>query len=128
MFGLGKLGGVALGYASDIELLFVYSANGDTTGGEQRTITNDEFFEQLARESSRFIKTKREGISQVDLRLRPYGNEGPLASSLRQFRGYYCPMARPIRSQGWPSSACAGSRATRPWASKLNNCAHRACP
>ncbi len=91
VFGLGKLGGVALGYASDIELLFVYAADGRTAGGKRDPIGNTEFYEQLAREASQFIKTKRQGIFEVDLRLRPYGKDGPLASSLEQVRKYYAP-------------------------------------
>ena len=91
VFGLGKLGGVALGYASDVELLFLYSGGGKTTGGQREPITNPEFFQEHARLTSQFIKTKREGIFQVDLRLRPYGSAGPLASSLQHFRSYYGP-------------------------------------
>ncbi|MFH0878787.1 MAG: glutamate-ammonia-ligase adenylyltransferase [Lentisphaerota bacterium] len=87
VLGLGKLGGAALGYASDIELLFVYSDDGQTDGGE--SITNAEYFGALAREVSRFIETKREGIFHVDLRLRPHGNSGPWASSLEGFCKYY---------------------------------------
>ncbi|HUX14364.1 MAG TPA: glutamate-ammonia-ligase adenylyltransferase [Spirochaetia bacterium] len=89
ILGLGKLGGAALGYASDIEVLFVYSDNG-YTDGEQR-ITNAEFFERLFRESVQTIETKREGIFQVDLRLRPHGNAGPVACSLENFVRYYSP-------------------------------------
>lgn len=91
VFGLGKLGGVALGYASDIELLFIYNEGGTTTGGQRQPITNTEFFEQHARQTSQFLRTKREGIFEVDLRLRPYGKEGPLASRLNQFRSYFSP-------------------------------------
>ena len=87
IFGLGKFGGAALGYASDIELLFVYSDSGFTSGPER--IENREFFEHLARETAALIVAKREGIFQVDLRLRPYGEDGPLASSLEAFCGYY---------------------------------------
>ena len=82
---------MALGYASDIELLFIYTADGHTSGGKRESITNAEFYEQLARETSQFIKSKHEGIFHVDLRLRPFGNEGPLASSRKQFRVYYGP-------------------------------------
>ena len=89
VFGLGKLGGVALGYASDIELIFVYSDGGTTSGGQRQAITNTEFFEQHVRQTSQFLRTKREGIFEIDLRLRPYGKEGPLASSLNQFRSYF---------------------------------------
>lgn len=89
VFGLGKFGGAALGYASDIELLFVYGDNGETTGPEK--ITNAEFFELLVEEAVRAIRTKREGIFTVDLRLRPYGNDGPRACSLENFCRYYGP-------------------------------------
>jgi len=85
--GLGKLGGAALGYASDIEFLVVYSDNGWTDGKD--SIANSEFFDRLVRNSSQFIEAKREGIFHVDLRLRPYGSAGPLASSLDSFCRYY---------------------------------------
>jgi len=88
-FGLGKFGGSGMGYASDIELLFVYSDNGRTDGEE--VIPNSEFFERLAEGISQFIQAKREGIFQVDLRLRPHGNSGPKASSLTSFCQYYGP-------------------------------------
>lgn len=90
VFGLGKFGGAALGYASDIELLFVYSDNGRTDGTEP--VDNVEFFEHLAREATALILAKREGIFHVDLRLRPYGEDGLLASSLDHFCGYYAPQ------------------------------------
>ena len=89
IMGLGKLGGAALGYASDIELLFVYSDNGRTDG--DTVIENSEYFNQMVREVSRFIEAKREGIFQLDLRLRPYGNSGPLACNLESFCQYYGP-------------------------------------
>ncbi len=89
ILGLGKLGGAALGYASDIELLFVYSDNGSTDGKEH--ITNSEFFNYLVRDTVRFIEAKREGIFRVDLRLRPHGDAGPLACSLESFCRYYGP-------------------------------------
>ncbi|MBW1787918.1 MAG: glutamate-ammonia-ligase adenylyltransferase, partial [Deltaproteobacteria bacterium] len=84
---LGKLGGRALGYASDIELLYVYSDNGRTDGPE--VITNLEFYDRLVKGVSRFIEAKREGIFHIDLRLRPFGSAGPLASSLENFCKYY---------------------------------------
>jgi len=87
IMGLGKLGGAALGYASDIELVLVYSDNGETDGRE--TVANSEFFERLVKELAKLIQAKREGIFHVDLRLRPYGSAGPLASSLESFCSYY---------------------------------------
>jgi glutamate-ammonia-ligase adenylyltransferase len=94
LFGLGKLGGVALGYASDIELLFLFDSEGKTTGGSGGSIANSEFFARLTRETSDSIKAKGEGIFRVDLRLRPYGKGGPLASSREQFVDYYRPEGK----------------------------------
>jgi [glutamine synthetase] adenylyltransferase / [glutamine synthetase]-adenylyl-L-tyrosine phosphorylase len=87
MLGLGKLGGAALGYASDIELMFVYNDNGKTDG--RVSIDNVEFFNLLAKGVNLLIESKREGIFQVDLRLRPHGESGPLATSLEGFCNYY---------------------------------------
>src|SRR5207302_205293 len=89
VFGLGKLGGVALGYASDIELLFLFDSDGKTTGGKEGVLANHEFFGTFTRELRDSIQAKRQGIFQVDLRLRPFGKDGPLASSRQQFEDYY---------------------------------------
>ena len=89
ILGLGKLGGAALGYASDIEFLVVYSDNGSTQGPE--SVPNSEFFERLVQTAAQLIQAKREGIFHVDLRLRPYGSGGPLACSLEAFCTYYGP-------------------------------------
>ena len=87
IFGLGKMGGAALGYASDIELLLVYSDNGMTNG--KRSISNAEFFDRLVLEITQIIRSKRKGIFEIDLRLRPYGDSGPRACSLQSFMTYY---------------------------------------
>ena len=87
VFGLGKLGGAGLGYASDIELLLVYSDSGSTGG--KRVVSNAEFFDRLVRDGTRLIEAKQEEIFHVDLRLRPYGLAGPAACSLESFCRYY---------------------------------------
>jgi glutamate-ammonia-ligase adenylyltransferase len=87
ILGLGKLGGAALGYASDIEFVLVYSDNGETDG--PLAIANSEFFERLVKDTAQLIQAKREGIFHVDLRLRPHGSAGPLACSLEAFCSYY---------------------------------------
>jgi glutamate-ammonia-ligase adenylyltransferase len=87
VLGLGKLGGVALGYASDIEFLLVYSDNGQTDGDSP--LANSEFFDRLVKGVIQFIRAKREGIFHVDVRLRPFGSAGPLACSLETFCSYY---------------------------------------
>ena len=87
ILGLGKLGGAALGYASDIEFLIVYSDSGKTDGSEP--VANSEFFDRLVKDTAQLIQAKREGIFHVDLRLRPHGSAGPLACSLEAFCSYY---------------------------------------
>ena len=87
VFGMGKFGGRELGYASDIEVLFVYEGAG-TTSGKQR-IENSEYFERLAHEILGWIDAKQEGIFHLDVRLRPHGSKGSLANSLAELTRYY---------------------------------------
>lgn len=84
---LGKFGGRELGFASDIELLFVYEGEGSTDGREP--VANAEYFDACVQELLRTIVTRSEGIFEIDLRLRPHGNAGSLATSLEGFRRYY---------------------------------------
>ncbi len=86
---LGKCGGRELGFASDIELMFIYAANGKTTG--PTVITTAEFYEKLVQNCVSAIQAKREGIFQIDLQLRPYGKAGSLAVSMESFRRYFGP-------------------------------------
>lgn len=89
VLALGKAGGAELGFASDIELMFVYAGDGHTTGLER--ITTAEFYEKLVAAFLRTLRAKREGIFHVDLQLRPYGKAGSLAVSLEAFRRYFAP-------------------------------------
>jgi len=86
---LGKCGGRGLGFASDIELMFVYAGNGKTTG--PTVITTAEFYEKLVQTFVSAIQAKREGIFEIDLQLRPYGKAGSMAVSLESFRRYFAP-------------------------------------
>ena len=86
---LGKAGGRELGFASDIELLFIYAGSGQTGG--PAVISNAEFYERLVQSFVSMIRAKREGIFEIDLRLRPYGKAGSLAVSLASFQRYFTP-------------------------------------
>jgi len=86
---LGKCGGRELGFASDIELMFIYSGNGTTSG--PHVITTAEFYEKLVQMFLQVIRAKRAGIFEIDLRLRPYGKAGSMAVSLEAFRRYFAP-------------------------------------
>jgi glutamate-ammonia-ligase adenylyltransferase len=86
---LGKFGGREIGLASDIELMFLYEGDGMTSGPQ--AITNSEFLVNLVHEVRRTIRAKREGIFEIDLRLRPYGKAGSLGVTLEAFQRYFSP-------------------------------------
>jgi len=78
IFGLGKFGGREVGYASDLELLFVHESPDDGA-----------FFEAFAHSVVDLIETRSHGIFHIDLRLRPYGESGAWSASFDQFVRYY---------------------------------------
>jgi [glutamine synthetase] adenylyltransferase / [glutamine synthetase]-adenylyl-L-tyrosine phosphorylase len=86
---LGKSGGYELGYASDIEVMFIYAGSGRTNG--PRLITASEYFEKLVVEFMQAIRARHEGIFEIDLDLRPYGKAGSLSVPLDSFRRYFAP-------------------------------------
>jgi glutamate-ammonia-ligase adenylyltransferase len=106
---LGKLGSLELNYASDIDLFFIFSNDGATAaGGTQGETTNREYFVKLAEMVSRMVgQPAGEGAAyRVDLRLRPHGRDGALASSLDEAVRYYREKA-----QAWELQALIRSRA-----------------
>ncbi|HWN08160.1 MAG TPA: hypothetical protein VNO50_02610 [Pyrinomonadaceae bacterium] len=112
---LGKLGSCELNYSSDIDLLFLYSDEGETAGsGERGRISNREFFNKLAEAISKLVgQPAGEGAAyRVDLRLRPHGRDGALACSLSEALRYYRKSAQPWELQALiRSRAAAGSNA-----------------
>ncbi len=114
VIAMGKLGGEELNYASDIDLMFVYGADGETEGGAEGRLPNGEYFARLAREIVAFVETAtEEGYAfRVDLRLRPEGRVGPLVLSLDGYRGYWAERAEPWERQALiKARACAGDEA-----------------
>lgn len=92
---LGKCGGRELGFASDIELMFIYAGEGRTSGPEVTSAT--QFYIKLVEAVTHVIRARREGIFEIDLRLRPYGRAGSMAVSLEAFRNYFGP-----EGAAWP--------------------------
>lgn len=103
IIGMGKLGGLELNYHSDLDIIFIYDRSGETEPVEGtvekrfRRISNQEYFAKLAQ---RIITTlslaTREGfVYQIDTRLRPSGNQGPLVTSLEAFERYHQDSAQP---------------------------------
>lgn len=96
LLSLGKLGGQELNYSSDIDLLFLYEQDGQTAGGEAGAVSNAEWFARLATASLKIITepTTEGAVFRVDLRLRPEGSRGDIASSLPSALHYYRTRAR----------------------------------
>ena len=105
ILGMGKLGGCELNYSSDIDLIFLYDGEGKTDG--PRPVTNQEFFDHLAREIVRLLTENTElGIVyRVDLRLRPEGQRGPVVMALPAMLTYY-----DVRGRTWERQAYIKAR------------------
>lgn len=94
---LGKLGSRELNYASDIDLVFVYSSDGETSGtGTKGKVTNREYFIKLGETLTKLVggRSGEGGAYRVDLRLRPHGRLGALALSVSDTIQYYHSEAR----------------------------------
>ena len=87
---MGKLGGREIGFASDIELIFIYAGGGQSSG--PKVISTSEFFERFVQSFVNIIQAKREGVFEIDLQLRPYGSAGSMAVMLRAFENYFAPQ------------------------------------
>ncbi len=94
VLAMGKLGGEELNYSSDIDLIFVYDQEGRTNG--PRPVANAEFFARMGGAIVRLLSdhTAMGQAYRVDLRLRPEGEQGPLARSLRTTLDYYVNSGR----------------------------------
>jgi glutamate-ammonia-ligase adenylyltransferase len=107
--GLGKLGGQELNYSSDVDVVFVYSEEGEVfkappgvsaarkpagaaaEDSGRATLANHQFFNRLAEAFiTEVTRLAPEGaLYRIDLRLRPEGDMGPLSRSLAGFENYY---------------------------------------
>ena len=112
ILGLGKLGGRELNYSSDIDLMFLYGADGDTVRDGHRTMSNQQFFTKLAEAvvASVSARTTEGDLFRVDLRLRPEGDAGSLVRTVESCEDYYA-----SRGETWErmmlikARCCAGS-------------------
>ncbi len=89
--GYGKLGGIELGYGSDLDLVFLHSAEGDgrMTDGE-KPIDSAVFYARLAQRIIHLLATRTAAgaLYEVDIRLRPSGSSGLMVSSTSAFTRY----------------------------------------
>jgi glutamate-ammonia-ligase adenylyltransferase len=95
VLAMGKLGGRELNFSSDVDLVFLFECGGETSG--RRPISHDQFF---IRQGQRVIRLLEEStqdgiVFRVDMRLRPFGDSGPLAVSLAALEDYLQQHGRP---------------------------------
>jgi len=105
---LGKLGGGELNYSSDIDLVFVHSAEGRIEG--PRPGTTEEFFGRVVQEVVRLVAgtTDHGAAYRVDLRLRPHGSNGPASMSIDAILAYVDRSGRTWERQAWLKARCVG--------------------
>ena len=106
VIGMGKLGGRELNFSSDVDLVLLFPEHGETDG--PRPISNEEFFTRLGQALVRLLQTPTDAgfVLRVDLRLRPFGDSGPLVSSFAAFE-------TTCRAMGATGSATPTSRRDR---------------
>ena len=98
---MGKLGGGELNVSSDIDLIYVYPEDGHTDHATPRS--NHEYFSRLGQKlSAALSEITAEGyVFRVDLRLRPYGESGPLVSSFAMLEQYFITQGREWERYAW---------------------------
>jgi glutamate-ammonia-ligase adenylyltransferase len=98
VLGMGKLGARELNVSSDIDLIFTYSESGETLGNAdgKRGLSNQEFFIRLGQRLVKSLdaKTVDGFVFRTDMRLRPYGQSGPLVMNFRSLEDYYQTQGR----------------------------------
>ncbi|MFK7977049.1 MAG: bifunctional [glutamate--ammonia ligase]-adenylyl-L-tyrosine phosphorylase/[glutamate--ammonia-ligase] adenylyltransferase [Halioglobus sp.] len=89
VYAYGKLGGIELGYGSDLDLVFIYQDGKGSTDGE-RSIDNAVFYTRLGQRLIHILETRMYmgQMNEVDMRLRPSGSSGMLVSTVGGFRHY----------------------------------------
>ncbi len=94
VLGMGKLGARELNLSSDIDLIFCFPEHGRTDGG--RPVENETFFTRLGRQLINVLsrQTADGFVFRVDMRLRPFGDSGPLVATYDAMENYYHSQAR----------------------------------
>jgi glutamate-ammonia-ligase adenylyltransferase len=94
VLGMGKLGAWELNYSSDIDLIFAYAEDGVLT--EKKEISYGEFFTRICRSLVKMLDeiTVDGFVFRTDVRLRPFGDSGPLIMNFEGMEHYYLTQAR----------------------------------
>ncbi len=89
VFAMGKMGGGELNFSSDIDLIFVYPEDGETSGPRRKSFY--EFYLAVIHKLVKLLdEVTADGfVYRVDTRLRPFGDSGPMAMSFSGMEQYY---------------------------------------
>ncbi|MCL6263173.1 bifunctional [glutamate--ammonia ligase]-adenylyl-L-tyrosine phosphorylase/[glutamate--ammonia-ligase] adenylyltransferase [Craterilacuibacter sp. RT1T] len=115
VIAMGKLGGKELNVSSDIDLIFVYPEDGDTNGA--RSLSNHEYFTRLGKQLIRIISEPGPDglVFRVDMRLRPYGDSGPLVMSFAALENYLLTQGREWERYAWIKARALSGDAAALW-------------
>ena len=93
-FAMGKMGGRELNFSSDIDLIFAFAEDGETSGA--RKTSHYEFYLSVIRKLVKVLdEVTADGfVYRMDIRLRPFGKDGPLAMSFSGMEHYYQSQGR----------------------------------
>lgn len=101
IIAMGKLGGRELNVSSDIDLIFIYPEEGETNGS--KTLSNHEYFTKMGQLIIKLLDdiTPEGKVFRMDMRLRPYGESGPLVMSMEALENYLMTQGREWERYAW---------------------------
>ncbi|MBW1215128.1 bifunctional [glutamate--ammonia ligase]-adenylyl-L-tyrosine phosphorylase/[glutamate--ammonia-ligase] adenylyltransferase [Pantoea allii] len=119
ILGMGKLGGGELNFSSDIDLIFAWPENGTTRGG-RRELDNAQFFTRMGQRLIKVLDqpTADGFVYRVDMRLRPFGDSGPLVMSFAALEDYYQEQGRDWERYAMVKARLMGDEQDR-WSQEL---------
>lgn len=114
VLGMGKLGGSELNVSSDVDLIFAYPEEGQTQGG-RRPLDNFEFFLRLSQSLIQALNQSTEDgfVFRVDMRLRPFGESGPMVMNFEGLENYYQIHGREWERYAWVKARVVAGDALR---------------
>ncbi len=112
ILGMGKLGGRELNFSSDIDIIFCYSADGESDG--RKSLHAQEYFGRLSRQIVSLIdeRTADGFVFRTDTRLRPFGESGPPVISFAALESYLLQHGRDWERYAYVKASIVGSRPT----------------
>ncbi len=90
VIAMGKLGSREMTVSSDIDLIVIYEAKGETQSKGQKPLPTQTYYARFTQAlvSALTVSTSKGGLYEVDMRLRPSGRQGPVATALAAFKSY----------------------------------------